>query len=123
MDQPRLAISILELPRYTKVSVEGRLDSETAPEFESRIRGVLDRKTRNILLDFEKLNYISSAGLRVVTSALKTARTYKGYVQLARMQPQIKRVFDIVGLVPPNQIFASLEELDAYLDRMQTGDA
>ncbi len=118
-----LSIAISNPPRYTKVSVSGRLDSETAPDLEKQMRDTLAAKPKNVLVDLEKLDYVSSAGLRLVTFSLKTAKKYGGNIQLAKMQPQIKKMFDIVGLVPVNQIFASVEELDANLDKMQTSDA
>jgi anti-anti-sigma factor len=122
MNPQPLSITIFDLPRYIKVSLEGRLDSDTSPAVEKQLKEILSAKPKNVLVDLEKLNYISSAGLRVVTFALKTAKSYGGNLQIARMQPQIRKVFDIVGLVPVNQIFSSIEELDAYLDKMQRGD-
>lgn len=123
MNSPSLSISVLDLPRYIKVSLDGRLDSDTAPALEKQIREILTPKPKNVLIDLEKLNYISSAGLRVMTFALKTARSYGGNIQLAKMQPQVRKVFDIVGLVPVSQIFASVAELDDYLDKMQRSES
>ncbi len=119
MSASQLDIRLDTLPRYDKVVVSGRLDSDTAPQLEAAIVQHLRSKPRNVLIDFQHLDYISSAGLRVVTLALKTMRSYGGNLQLARMQPQVKKVFDIVRLVPVNQIFTSIEELDDYLDKMQ----
>jgi anti-sigma B factor antagonist len=49
----------------------GRLDSNTSPEFEKKIFGVIEDGTRNVIVDFESLDYISSAGLRVLLKAAK----------------------------------------------------
>ncbi len=104
------------------VALDGRLDSDSAPDFEKRILDFLEEQPKFVVLDLEKLDYISSAGLRVVTRAFKITKEYGGIISMANVQPSIKKVFEIVKLVPVNQIFASVEELDAYLDQMQSGE-
>ena len=105
------------------ISLEGRLDSDSAPVFEERLMEFLEGKPKSVVLDLEKLNYISSAGLRVFTRAYKTTKKYGGSVHMSNVQPNIKKVFEIVSLFPVNQIFSSVEELDAYLDQMQSRDS
>jgi anti-anti-sigma factor len=119
MEPKTLIVTIEKARRYDKIALEGRLDSDTAFDFEQQIVAHLKSKPPHVLIDMAKLHYISSAGLRVIAVTMKICRTYKGNVQLARMQPQIKKVFDIVGIVPLTQIFSTVEELDGYLDAMQ----
>lgn len=52
------------------VSLDGRLDTTTSPDFEAELKSNLDG-VKNLVFDFEKLEYISSAGLRVMLSAQK----------------------------------------------------
>ena len=59
------------------LQIEGRLDTVTAPELEGELAGSLDG-VNELVLDFSKLEYISSAGLRVLLSAQKTMRTRGG---------------------------------------------
>ncbi len=119
MEQSTLSVTIEKSRRYDKISLGGRLDNDTAYDCEQQVMQHLASRPPNVLIDMAKLDYISSAGLRVIAMAMKKCRSYKGNLQLARMQPQIKKVFDIVGIVPLTQIFATVEELDAYLDVMQ----
>lgn len=79
------------------LTVSGRLDTITAPELET----VLDEAPENIkelVFDFEKLDYISSAGLRVILKAQK-AMNAKGSMKLVGVNDSIMEVFDITGFL------------------------
>ena len=73
----------------------GRLDTTTAPQLEAELQGCMD-KADMLILDFAKLEYISSAGLRVLLSAQKTMGK-KGGMKLRNVCEEIKEVFDITG--------------------------
>lgn len=77
------------------VALEGRLDSVTAPELDAQIKASLDGVTE-LVLDFEKLDYISSAGLRVLLSARKTM-SQQGSMKVVRANESVKEIFDITG--------------------------
>ena len=72
-----------------------------------------------LVFDFARLDYISSAGIRSVFKARKALAARAGKVLVVNLQPQIRKVFDIVKAVPVSDVFASVAELDAYLDAMQ----
>ena len=76
-------------------ALEGRLDTVTAPELEKELKASLDRVTA-LRLDFEKLTYISSAGLRVLLSAQKQMNT-QGTMTLHHVNKTIMEIFDITG--------------------------
>jgi anti-sigma B factor antagonist len=67
------------------------------------------------------LVFISSAGLRVFAKARKTMTSRKGKVYFTHLTPQVKKVFDIVKAVLLAEVFANIQELDAYLEAMQAG--
>ena len=77
----------------------GRLDSNTSPEFEKKIFGVIEDGTRSVIVDFESLDYISSAGLRVLLKAAKELKRSDGKIVLCSMKEYIKEVFEIAGFV------------------------
>lgn len=77
------------------VSLIGRLDTTTAPTLEAELKQSLDG-IETLAFDFEKLDYISSAGLRVLLSAQKTMN-HQGKMTISRVNPEIKEVFDITG--------------------------
>ena len=72
-----------------------------------------------MILDLTALDYISSAGIRVILKAKKRLKSLNGQLGLLNMQEQIQKVFDIIKALPSVQIFSSTEELDHYLTAIQ----
>src|SRR5262245_58342329 len=103
----------------TTIHLEGRLDHETAPLLDNELDKVARSSVTVLVLDLDRLEYISSAGLRSIFSAQKTLAKRSGRVVLVNTRPQIKKVFDIVKAADLGVVFTSLEELDRYLDTMQ----
>jgi anti-anti-sigma factor len=101
------------------IQPEGRLDSNTAIRFESEINQILQRSTRLIVMDLQDLDYLSSAGVRVIIKTRNALKKNGGKLVFMNLSPQIKKVFDIINALPAMQIFMSVEELDDYLDIMQ----
>jgi stage II sporulation protein AA (anti-sigma F factor antagonist) len=79
------------------VSPRGRLDSVTTAIFERDLLENIDSGATRLLLDFSKLDYISSAGLRSVLLAAKRIRASGGRMSLCSLNRQIAEVFDISG--------------------------
>ncbi len=77
------------------VCVIGRLDTTTAPELESELKGALDGVS-NLILDFKDLEYISSAGLRVLLSAQKTMNK-QGSMKVTGVNDTIMEIFEVTG--------------------------
>ena len=75
------------------ISLEGRLDTNTSPELESEYKK-LDEK--NIVLDLEKLNYISSAGLRVLLTMQKEMNK-KGSLEIINVCDEVLDIFEVTG--------------------------
>lgn len=79
------------------IVLEGRLDTSTAPELEAELKASLDG-IKELVLDFAKLEYISSAGLRVILSAQKTM-SKQGEMKLVSVNEEVMEVFEITGFV------------------------
>ena len=77
------------------IALEGRLDTTTAPELEKELNASLDA-AETLTLDFSKLEYISSAGLRVLLSAHKVM-SKKGGMKVTNVNEIVKEVFDVTG--------------------------
>ncbi|MBW1895055.1 MAG: STAS domain-containing protein [Deltaproteobacteria bacterium] len=101
------------------ITPTGSLDSNTYSILEGRVDMILKDKPKMIAFDMQNLEYISSMGVRVIAKVQKELKKNQGQVTLLHLQPQIKKVFDIIKALPSDKIFASLAELDAYLDHMQ----
>ena len=80
-----------------KIALEGRLDTNTAPELESELTGGLDGVSE-LEFDLEKLEYISSAGLRVLLSAQKVMNK-QGDMVVKNSKPEIMEIFDVTGFL------------------------
>lgn len=77
--------------------LNGRLDSNTSQELEKKIVDAIRDGSRKVVIDFEYLDYISSAGLRVILKATKDLKNTEGMIMLCSMQDYVKEVFEIAG--------------------------
>lgn len=89
--------------------LNGNLNSNTSPELEDKIFEAIKNESKNMILDFEDLDYISSAGLRVIMKTAKNLKQSEGMIVLCSMQDYVKEVFEIAGF-------------DAYLPIVSTMD-
>ncbi|MBL7071034.1 MAG: STAS domain-containing protein [Candidatus Omnitrophica bacterium] len=101
------------------VRLRGRVDSDTYSVLDEKIKPILVPTTKLIILDMEKVNYVSSAGLAVIFQIKKFIEEKNGSLVIASLQPQVKKVIDIVKALPKENIFENREELDKYLDYIQ----
>ena len=77
------------------IALEGRLDTTTSPQLEGELNGALDGVT-NLTFDFSKLEYISSAGLRVLLSAQKTMNK-QGDMTVTHVSEEVMEIFEVTG--------------------------
>ena len=78
------------------VTLSGRLDTTTAPDFEKELKSSLDG-VNELVLDFSGLDYISSAGLRVLLSAQKLMNGAGGSMKIIGANDIVKEIFDVTG--------------------------
>ena len=78
-----------------EVSLEGRLDTVTAPQLEAELKKSM-ADADSLILNFSKLDYITSAGLRVLLSAHKAMDT-KGGMKVTHVNEIVREVFDVTG--------------------------
>ena len=78
-----------------EIALEGRLDTMTAPELEAELGKSLG-EAESLVLDFSKLEYISSAGLRVLLSAHKIM-SGKGGMKITHVNEIVQEVFEVTG--------------------------
>lgn len=84
-----------KLSDVTTFVLQGRLDTSTSPQLEAELEKILS-DTTTLVLDMENLEYISSAGLRVILKAQKAMNT-KGVMKLVHVGESIMEVFNITG--------------------------
>jgi anti-sigma B factor antagonist len=106
-----MEITTKQLKRVDVVAVSGRVDSATAPDLDKVLRSIVDEGRFRICMDLEGLEYMSSGGIKVLISILKTCRRWnRGDLRLAGMSPRIVEVFDLAGLTPLFKIYPDAVE-------------
>ena len=96
--------------------VGGRIDSANADEFGEAIKTAIEESDRAVILDFEKLTYISSAGLRVILLTAKTLGNRNAKFALCSLSDPVREVFEISGFDKIIAIHPSRVEALASLD-------
>jgi len=78
-------------------TVKGRLDSNTSSEFENQIYSAIENGLNRMVFNLEELDYISSAGLRVILKTTKELKQSDGKMVLCSLQDYVTEVFEIAG--------------------------
>ena len=91
------------------VAIAGSMDSTTSPEAQKAIDGVL-AGAKKVVLDFSELDYISSAGLRVLLGAAKQLKASGGTLRIFGLNQSVREVFEISGFATILSVFPSESE-------------
>ena len=106
-----LRIGLEEIEQRVILRLDGRLDAATAPILDRKLISLVEEHHVRLLLDFTHVDYLSSAGLRVLLSISKKAKAQKGFLVLFALQ---EGVLDIVKMAGFDKIFhISLNEKEA----------
>jgi len=100
------------------VELKGSLDTETYQELEQELKEIINEKTKMMIFDMAPLEYISSIGIKVVIETKKTLAKRSASFAMINLQPQIKKVFEMLKILPLVDIFQDMEEADKYIDQM-----
>ena len=98
-----------------ELSISGRLDAVSAVEADKDFNSVIDDGHKNLLVDLARLDYISSAGLRVLLVVAKRIQQSGGKVVLCTLSANVKEVFEISGFSSIFSIFPTNEEAIKFL--------
>ncbi len=79
------------------IDVRGYLDAHTAPELENVFNKLLDNQQFRVVVNFDELKYISSAGLGVFMAYVETMRENKGDIKFSNMKENVYNIFDLLG--------------------------
>ncbi len=89
---------------------EGKLDTQTSPDAQSELTRLIEEGARKILVNFDKLDYVSSAGLRVLLATAKQLKAENGELRICCLNELVKEVFDISGFITIFKVFPSVSE-------------
>jgi anti-sigma B factor antagonist len=82
---------------HAVVSLEGYVDAHTAPQFEQAVQSVIDQGQHKIIVNCEKLSYISSAGLGVFMGFIEEVRDEGGDIKICGLSEKVRQPFEILG--------------------------
>jgi anti-sigma B factor antagonist len=78
--------------------LNGRLDSNTSPSLEQKLFQAILEGSKKMVVDFKDVDYISSAGLRVILKAFKALQREDGRIILCSMQKYVREIFKMIGI-------------------------
>lgn len=92
------------------VRLEGRIDVQAALELEKQINDILNDNVNKIVFDFEKVQHLSSSGIRVLISSLRRTTANKGGVKLSNVDQSIRKILKLVELDSLFMYYDSVDE-------------
>ena len=98
--------------RAAIIAVTGRMDAVSAPQFDKRLETLMAEGATRIIVNFQNLEYISSAGLQIVLANAKKLESIDGELLLTNLSGAVKEVFEISGF---DTIFQIFDDPDAAL--------
>ena len=99
----------------TVLAFEGKLDTLTSPDAEQQLTRLIEEGEKRFLVNFEKLDYINSAGLCVLLVVAKQLKEIDGELRICSPNEIVREVFDISGFTTIFKIFGSESEaLDGF---------
>ena len=110
-----MTIAIEPTAAATIVPLQGQINSANAAAIEAQVLALVDGGTKNLILDFAGLDYISSAGLRMVLVVAKRLKQAGGKLVIYGMQPHVREVFDISGFMAILNVVATRDDAVAQL--------
>lgn len=105
-----MEVNIEKKDEITVAVLSGRIDSTTSKDLENKIVPLVDAGTKKLVLDFTNVDFISSAGLRILLLVTKKLKNAGGKIALCCLKGTIKEVFEISGFVSIIPIFATSDE-------------
>ena len=110
-----MQISVKTTNQVKILAFEGKLDPGTSPDARQQLTRLIEAGDNRFLVNFEKLDYISSAGLRVLLTAAKQLKGTDGELRICSLNEVVAEVFDISGFATIFKVFGSESEaLDGF---------
>tara|TARA_Y100001972_G_C7560227_1_gene281399 strand:+ start:63 stop:395 length:333 start_codon:yes stop_codon:yes gene_type:complete len=100
-----------ETDRYIVVGLSGRMDVHLASDTENKLNDLIQKHTgKNVILNLEEVEYMSSSGLRVFVSLMRNLKETNRQLKLCNLSVAVRKVFEVVELMDMFDIYESEEE-------------
>jgi len=114
-----LKINVSKKKNYTYiVSLTGSLDTDTEQQLDKELTKIIGKQTKAVVFDMGGVDYISSLGIGLVMKTKKALEDVGATFAMISLQPQIKKVFDVMQMLPILDIFNDMPEADKYIDQI-----
>ncbi len=113
MDE-KLKIESKDNGAITEVLFSGNMDTNTAPGAQDELNALIDAGKTQLVINFEELNFISSAGLRILLATAKRLKRESGGMAICHLNETVQEVFDISGFISIFNVFGSQEEATGF---------
>jgi anti-anti-sigma factor len=115
-----LTVKVIQAqPGSVTLSPVGPIDSITYRLLEAEISGVLTESVRTLVLDLAGVDFIASSGIGTIIKTQATLTKRSADFAMINLQPQVKKAFEIMNLIPTLNVFEDENELDEYLKKVQ----
>ena len=115
-----LSVKVIQpKPGTVTLAPLGPLDSETYRILDAEIKGALAESISTVVLDMAGVDFIASSAIGIITKTKAILAQKGGELAMINLQPQVKRAFEIMNLIPNLNIFEDEKELDEYLAKVQ----
>jgi anti-anti-sigma factor len=108
--QQSMKIDVQDAGEIKVVRFEGKLDTNTTPEAELRLGEAMDQGASKILIDFEDLDFVSSAGLRILLATAKKLGARGGALRVCSLNETVRDIFDMSGFSTLLRVFDSAQD-------------
>jgi len=100
------------------VQLQGSIDSQTYKQLDDKLRELISDNTKAVVFDFEGVEYISSAGIGAIMWAKNTLEDQYASFSMVNLKPKIKKIFDVMKLLPIMNIFEDMPQAYEYIDQI-----
>ena len=97
----------------------GRVDTNSSKILSKELNKALEGLVKTLVINMEGVTFVSSVGISVLIKAKAAATGRNAEFAMINLQPQVKKAFEIVSLLPRLNVFESVRELDEYLEKVQ----
>ena len=106
-------------PGIVTLSPIGTIDSDTYQLLDREVDRMLSEPVKTMVIDMAEVDFITSAGIGTIAKAKASLNRKGGDLAMINLQPQVRKVFEIIRLLPALNVFESRKELDEYLGTVQ----
>ncbi|MEW6617957.1 MAG: STAS domain-containing protein [bacterium] len=105
-----MKVEIKGIQEITVMNLTGRIDAATAPQLEEEWHNLMTQEKNKVVINFKRVDYISSGGLRVLLLVAKEMKARDGILRFCHLDPNVYKIFKLAGFTSIFNIYETEEE-------------